>query len=70
MNQGALFLYLAFLIFVFLVGLSNWSVSKNPFRFDFSGRHDLVCYLIFLVFSIFASGMIVLFLNLYIYFFT
>jgi hypothetical protein len=70
MNQGTFFFYLALLIFVSLTGLSNWRVSKNPLRFSFSGRHDLACYLMFLGFSLFASGMIALFYNLYLYFFS
>ncbi|OGI25847.1 MAG: hypothetical protein A3J76_04895 [Candidatus Moranbacteria bacterium RBG_13_45_13] len=70
MNQGVLFFCLVLLIFILLTGISNWLVSRNPLRFDFSGRHDIVCYSIFLSFSLLASGITVLFYNLYIYFFT
>jgi len=68
-NQLALFVFLALLIFSVFSGLSNWLVSKNPLRFSFIGRHDIACYLTFLGFSLFLSTMFVLFYNLFLFFF-
>ena len=69
MKQIGLFLSFVFLIFISITGWSNWIVSRNPLRFSFSGRHDAVCFLIFLAFAFVASGVIVLFFNLYLFFF-
>jgi hypothetical protein len=67
--QLALFFLVAILFFLFIAGWSNWRVSGKPFRFENSGRHDIACYFIFLGASLIASGIVVLFWNLFSYFF-
>jgi hypothetical protein len=65
MAQFLFFLSLAALLAASLCSYSNWTVSGNPLHFSLSGRHDLVCYLLFIVFAAAASGISVLFYNLY-----